>query len=204
MAPESVQGLSTTRDGTPRGARESRLRWAPHHTPSSSPSERRLAQGDSPQCSGSAATLPQMHTEAVRLGAGMRESAFLFQDRAKGLQGGQGIPLEVGTLLTPCSCTREKRLTRGDASHCSGNALMLPHMHTEAITLGTGMRESARLLSAPASHRQASSHRTPPRWKRIALVTDIAWISHLADLFGWMTHGDILETPRPSHERHFG
>jgi SpoIIAA-like len=26
-------------------------------------------------------------------------------------------------------------------------------------------------------------------WKRIALVTDIDWMSHLTDLFGWMTPG---------------
>jgi hypothetical protein len=27
-------------------------------------------------------------------------------------------------------------------------------------------------------------------WKRIALVTDIAWMSHVTDLFGWMTPGE--------------
>lgn len=27
-------------------------------------------------------------------------------------------------------------------------------------------------------------------WKRIALVTDIGWMSHLTDLFGWMTPGE--------------
>ncbi|HEX4520264.1 MAG TPA: STAS/SEC14 domain-containing protein [Gaiellaceae bacterium] len=27
-------------------------------------------------------------------------------------------------------------------------------------------------------------------WKRIALVTDIDWMSHLTDLFGWMTPGE--------------
>lgn len=27
-------------------------------------------------------------------------------------------------------------------------------------------------------------------WKRIALVSDIAWMTHLADLFGWMTPGE--------------
>ena len=27
-------------------------------------------------------------------------------------------------------------------------------------------------------------------WKRIALVTDIEWMSHLTSLFGWMTPGD--------------
>jgi SpoIIAA-like len=27
-------------------------------------------------------------------------------------------------------------------------------------------------------------------WKRIALVTDIAWMTHATDLFGWMTPGE--------------
>jgi len=27
-------------------------------------------------------------------------------------------------------------------------------------------------------------------WKRIALVTDIEWMRHLTDLFGWMTPGE--------------
>ena len=27
-------------------------------------------------------------------------------------------------------------------------------------------------------------------WKRIALVTDIGWMTHLTDLFGWMTPGE--------------
>jgi hypothetical protein len=27
-------------------------------------------------------------------------------------------------------------------------------------------------------------------WKRIALVTDIPWMHHLTDLFGWMTPGE--------------
>jgi hypothetical protein len=27
-------------------------------------------------------------------------------------------------------------------------------------------------------------------WKRIALVTDIGWMHHLTDLFGWMTPGE--------------
>jgi hypothetical protein len=26
-------------------------------------------------------------------------------------------------------------------------------------------------------------------WKRVALVTDIEWMQHLTDLFGWMTPG---------------
>ncbi len=28
-------------------------------------------------------------------------------------------------------------------------------------------------------------------WKRIALVTDVEWIRHLAALFGWMTPGEM-------------
>ena len=28
-------------------------------------------------------------------------------------------------------------------------------------------------------------------WKRIALVTDIEWITHLTSLFGWMTPGEM-------------
>ena len=32
-------------------------------------------------------------------------------------------------------------------------------------------------------------------WKRIALVTDIDWMSHLADLFGWMTPGETRTFP---------
>jgi hypothetical protein len=28
-------------------------------------------------------------------------------------------------------------------------------------------------------------------WKRIALVTDIDWITHLTQMFGWMTPGDV-------------
>jgi hypothetical protein len=27
-------------------------------------------------------------------------------------------------------------------------------------------------------------------WKRVALVTDIGWMSHVTDLFGWMTPGE--------------
>lgn len=27
-------------------------------------------------------------------------------------------------------------------------------------------------------------------WKRIALVTDISWMTHATDLFGWMTPGE--------------
>jgi hypothetical protein len=28
-------------------------------------------------------------------------------------------------------------------------------------------------------------------WKRIALVSDIEWMTHLTDLFGWMTPGEV-------------
>jgi len=28
-------------------------------------------------------------------------------------------------------------------------------------------------------------------WKRIALVTDIPWVTHATDLFGWMTPGEV-------------
>jgi len=28
-------------------------------------------------------------------------------------------------------------------------------------------------------------------WKRIALVTDVEWIVHMASLFGWMTPGEL-------------
>jgi len=28
-------------------------------------------------------------------------------------------------------------------------------------------------------------------WKRIALVTDIGWMTHATALFGWMTPGDV-------------
>jgi hypothetical protein len=32
-------------------------------------------------------------------------------------------------------------------------------------------------------------------WKRIALVTDIEWMRHLTDLFGWMTPGQLKVFP---------
>jgi hypothetical protein len=32
-------------------------------------------------------------------------------------------------------------------------------------------------------------------WKRIALVTDIAWMTHATDLFGWMTPGETRTFP---------
>jgi hypothetical protein len=33
-------------------------------------------------------------------------------------------------------------------------------------------------------------------WKRIALVTDVEWIVHMASLFGWMTPGELKHFPR--------
>lgn len=32
-------------------------------------------------------------------------------------------------------------------------------------------------------------------WKRIALVTDVDWITHVTQLFGWMTPGDVKVFP---------
>jgi hypothetical protein len=32
-------------------------------------------------------------------------------------------------------------------------------------------------------------------WKRIALVTDIEWMHHLTELFGWMTPGETKTFP---------
>jgi SpoIIAA-like len=32
-------------------------------------------------------------------------------------------------------------------------------------------------------------------WKRIALVTDIAWMEHVTALFGWMTPGEVRHFP---------
>ena len=32
-------------------------------------------------------------------------------------------------------------------------------------------------------------------WKRIALVTDIAWMTHMTALFGWMTPGEVKVFP---------
>ncbi len=32
-------------------------------------------------------------------------------------------------------------------------------------------------------------------WKRIALVTDIEWMTHLTGLFGWMTPGETKTFP---------
>jgi SpoIIAA-like len=33
------------------------------------------------------------------------------------------------------------------------------------------------------------------RWKRIALVTDIEWMTHLTQLFGWMSPGEVRVFP---------
>lgn len=33
------------------------------------------------------------------------------------------------------------------------------------------------------------------RWKRIALVTDLEWMTHLTALFGWMTPGELKRFP---------
>ena len=38
-------------------------------------------------------------------------------------------------------------------------------------------------------------------WKRIALVTDIAWMSHMTDLFGWMTPGETKTFPLDQREQ---
>ena len=32
-------------------------------------------------------------------------------------------------------------------------------------------------------------------WKRIALVTDVQWVSHMTNLFGWMTPGEVKTFP---------
>ncbi len=32
-------------------------------------------------------------------------------------------------------------------------------------------------------------------WKRIALVTDIDWMTHLTQMFGWMTPGEVKSFP---------
>jgi len=38
-------------------------------------------------------------------------------------------------------------------------------------------------------------------WKRIALVTDIGWMSDLTDLFGWMTPGESKTFPLAEKDR---
>lgn len=37
-------------------------------------------------------------------------------------------------------------------------------------------------------------------WRRIALVTDIGWMHHLTDLFGWMTPGQTKTFPIAERE----
>jgi hypothetical protein len=32
-------------------------------------------------------------------------------------------------------------------------------------------------------------------WKRIALVTDVEWMRHMASMFGWMTPGEMKHFP---------
>lgn len=32
-------------------------------------------------------------------------------------------------------------------------------------------------------------------WKRVAVVTDIEWVTHLTGLFGWMTPGEVKVFP---------
>ena len=32
-------------------------------------------------------------------------------------------------------------------------------------------------------------------WKRIALVTDVGWMNHFTDLFGWMSPGETKTFP---------
>jgi hypothetical protein len=32
-------------------------------------------------------------------------------------------------------------------------------------------------------------------WNRIALVTDVEWMTHLTSLFGWMTPGEVKHFP---------
>jgi SpoIIAA-like len=37
-------------------------------------------------------------------------------------------------------------------------------------------------------------------WKRIAVVTEISWMTHLTDLFGWMTPGSTKTFPLSERE----
>ena len=37
-------------------------------------------------------------------------------------------------------------------------------------------------------------------WKRIALITDIAWMRDLTSLFGWMTPGEVKTFPLAQRE----
>src|SRR6516162_8587713 len=38
-------------------------------------------------------------------------------------------------------------------------------------------------------------------WRRIALVTDIGWMTHATDLFGWMTPGQTKTFPLDQQEQ---
>lgn len=33
------------------------------------------------------------------------------------------------------------------------------------------------------------------KWHKVAVVTDISWVHHLTDLFGWMTPGQVRTFP---------
>jgi hypothetical protein len=33
------------------------------------------------------------------------------------------------------------------------------------------------------------------KWKRIALVTDVDWMTHLVQVFGWMSPGEVKHFP---------
>ena len=37
-------------------------------------------------------------------------------------------------------------------------------------------------------------------WKRIALVTDVEWMRHMTQLFGWMTPGAVKQFPLAARE----
>ena len=37
-------------------------------------------------------------------------------------------------------------------------------------------------------------------WERVALVTDIDWMTHVAELFGWMTPGELRRFPLAERE----
>jgi hypothetical protein len=37
-------------------------------------------------------------------------------------------------------------------------------------------------------------------WKRIAVVSDIHWVTHLTGLFGWMTPGEVKTFPLAERE----
>ena len=38
------------------------------------------------------------------------------------------------------------------------------------------------------------------KWKRIALVTDVEWMRHRVDWFGWLTPGDVKHFPIAERE----